>query len=611
MKNINDLISENKQSQGNADNTANFVYEENNLDEVHEHQTSGMASHLDHQHLDSLDIEKALDAKMQELKEKEIEGQLKNKAQQVGFGFINLKGIPVPSDVLQRIPLEQVKEKKVICFYYAPHKTARLATLQTSEQEILSLKKEFEGILKIPVEMFLTSEKSFVEVLKQYEAVPKIKKTTSGVDIESNDLEKFSEKLSSLGEVASLISSASTTQLVAVVIAAGLKTNSSDIHIEAEIDGIKLRYRIDGVLHTATVLEKSVWQNLISRLKLLSGLKLNIETKPQDGRFSIQTANDKIDVRVSTLPTAYGESVVMRLLLSKMANLKMEGLGLNQLAFEMLERQINRPNGMIITTGPTGSGKTTTLYGILNKLNDAETKIITIEDPIEYEVKGVNQSQINESKDYTFAKGLRSIVRQDPDIILVGEMRDLETVDIALNAALTGHLVLSTLHTNDAAGAIPRFLAMGAKPYLLAPALNLIIAQRLVRKLCEKCKKRVELEENMKNKVWEIVSSIDLQKDEKLRNIEIKGKENLSKIDFYKATGCDECNKLGYNGRIGVFEMFEMNKEIEQVILSNEVSEYKIREIAQKSGMVTMIQDGILKATQGITSLEEVFRVVE
>ncbi|MBU4482029.1 GspE/PulE family protein [Patescibacteria group bacterium] len=591
MKNINDLISENKQSRGDADGS----------DKI-----GNVESEADNQHLDLLDTGKALDIKMQEMKQKEMDEQLKNKAQQMGFGFVDLKGIPVPSDVLQRIPLQEVKEKKVVCFYYAPHKTARLATLKTLAEEISALQKEFEERLKIPVEMFLTSENSFAEVLKQYEAAPKIKKTTGGVEIEPDDLEKFSNKLSSLEEVANLISSASTTELVAVVVAAGLKTNSSDIHIEAEVDGIKLRYRIDGVLHTAAVLEKSIWQNLISRLKLLSGLKLNIEARPQDGRFSIQTTDDKIDVRVSTLPTAYGESVVLRLLLSKMANLKMGDLGLNQQAFEMLQRQIKRPNGMIITTGPTGSGKTTTLYGVLNKLNDSETKIITIEDPIEYEVKGVNQSQINESKEYTFAKGLRSIVRQDPDIILVGEMRDLETVDIALNAALTGHLVLSTLHTNDAAGAIPRFLAMGAKPYLLAPALNLIVAQRLVRKLCEKCKEKIELDDNAKDKINNILQSLD---ESGIRNQKLEIRD-LNDVNFYKAVGCEECNKLGYNGRIGVFEMFEMSKEIEEIILSSEVSEYKIRGIAQKNGMITMAQDGIIKAVQGITSLEEVFRVV-
>ncbi len=603
MKDINDLIQEN-QNGNNVDNA-------NDLNKAH------------YQAVTSQGAEEVLDEKMQELTQREIEDELKVKAQQMGVGYVNLKGVPVPANVLQLIALEEVKEKQVVCFYYAQHKVARLATTKLNIDEIQNLKTEFEKRLKLPVEIYITSKKSFDSVVKLYEAVPKIKPAPKGVEVTENDLKKFSEKLFSLESVKELIKEVSISELVTVIIAAGLKTNSSDIHIEAEVDGIKLRYRVDGVLHTACILEKSIWQQLISRLKLLSGLKLNITDKPQDGRFSIFLKDDKVDVRVSTLPTAYGESVVMRLLRSKVTSLRFEDLGLEGRAFELLSSQIRRPNGMIITTGPTGSGKTTTLYAILNKLNTPETKIITIEDPIEYELKGINQSQVNPNRDYTFAKGLRSIVRQDPDIIMVGEMRDLETVDIALNAALTGHLVLSTLHTNDAAGAVPRFLSMGAKPYLLAPALNLVMAQRLVRKLCEKCKKEIELDESVKDKIWKVLSEVDPQEIRKyflnaksgsslcFENKEIKSKEDLSRIKFYGPGGCKECNQIGYKGRIGIFEMFEMRPEIEQIILSNEVSEYKIREIAKRNGMVTMVQDGLLKAIKGITSVEEVFRVVE
>ncbi len=589
MKNINDLIQENEEVQDHLADTTSFAY---------------------HQPAVSDKIEEELAGKMAELKRKEVEEELKNKASQSGLGYVNLKGVPVPADVLAYIPLDEVKEKSILCFYYAPHKVARLATLHLESEEIQKLKEEFETRLKLPVEIFLTSAESFAAVVKLYEAVPKIKPSPKGVAITEEDLNKFSGQLISLESVAALIKEVSTTELVAVIIAAGLKTNSSDIHIESEVDGVKLRYRIDGVLHTAGILEKDKWQSLISRLKLLSGLKLNITDKPQDGRFSIFLTNDKVDVRVSSLPTAYGESVVMRLLMAKATSLNLGDLGLEGRAFEILKSQIERPNGLLITTGPTGSGKTTTLYAILNQLNQPETKIITIEDPIEYELKGINQSQVNPSRDYTFAKGLRSIVRQDPDIIMVGEMRDLETVDIALNAALTGHLVLSTLHTNDAAGAIPRFLAMGAKPYLLAPALNLVMAQRLVRRLCEKCKKEIELDEVTKNRAEEIMSRAgkDIKEIEEIKDIENK---NIRDVKFYGPVGCEECNHLGYKGRVGIFEMFEMVKEIEEVILSNQISEYKIREIAIKNGMLTMVQDGLLKAMRGITSVEEVFRVAE
>lgn len=584
MKNINDLLQENKDAQDGL----------GALDDVSQKQNDEPKQ--PHQQVASEKTEQALDDKMQEMKQKELEGRLKMQAQNLGVKYIYLKGVPVPMEFLEYIPIKESKEKKIICFYYTQHKVARLATTHTDAAQVEALKKEYEEKLKVSVEISITSQESFDDLFKKYEALPKIKPAPAGVEVSETDLEKFSDELTSLESVADLMKSASMTELVTLIIAAGLKTESSDIHIEAEVDGIKLRYRIDGVLHTAAIIDKDAWQKLISRLKLLADLKLNINTKPQDGRFSIFLKEEKIDVRVSTLPTAYGESVVMRLLISKATKIGFESLGLEGKSFEVLSGQIKRPNGMIITTGPTGSGKTTTLYAILNKLNTAETKIITIEDPIEYELKGINQSQIDAEKEYTFAKGLRSIVRQDPDIIMVGEMRDLETVDIALNAALTGHLVLSTLHTNDAAGAIPRFLAMGAKPYLLAPALNLVMAQRLIRKLCEKCKKEIKLDENVLNKVKEVLG--DLNKD-------------IDNAKFYSAEGCDACNKLGFKGRIGIYEMFDMNKEIEQIILSNQVSEYKIREIAVKNGMITMAQDGLQKAMKGITSVEEVFRVAE
>ncbi|HPA25680.1 MAG TPA: GspE/PulE family protein [bacterium] len=598
MKNINDLIQENKNAQDNLAQLSDNLSFNSNQKPQQNLSASGAQTTPDHQEKE-VDSSLALANKMKELRQKQIEEELRLQAQNLNWGYVNLKGIPIPTDVLEVINLEDVRSKKVICFYFAPHKVARLAFLNQEAAIIEQLKQEMANQLGVDIEVFLTSEVSFASALKQYEAIPQIREVSHGVIITESDLTKFSGQLKNLADIMALIKTASTTELVAVIVATGLKTEASDIHIEAEADGIKLRYRVDGVLNTAGELDKSIWQQLISRLKLLSGLKLNIFDKPQDGRFSILLQGDKVDVRVSTLPTNYGESVVMRLLLSKVDSFAIKDLGLEEKNYQLLIEHISRPNGMIITTGPTGSGKTTTLYAILNQLNNSETKIITIEDPVEYEVKGINQSQVEPARDYTFAKGLRSIVRQDPDIIMVGEMRDLETVDIALNAALTGHLVLSTLHTNDAAGAIPRFLAMGAKSYLLAPALNLIIAQRLVRKLCDKCKKEIILEATIKNKILEIMG-----------NVVNKINFNLEQTKFYTAVGCAECNQLGYKGRIGIFEMFAMNKDIEQVILSNEVSEYKIRELAVNQGMLTLVQDGLLKAIKGLTSVEEVFRVV-
>jgi len=540
-----------------------------------------------------------LKAKIKEIGDKEHEEGLRIKAAGLGLGFINLKGIPIPAEVLKLLPEDVVKKQKIVCFYYAPHKNVKLAVseevLDGLEQKKESLPEKFPQVEK---QWFLTSKESFAEAERQYETLPKIKEAEKGVEITAEDFEKMSEQLTSLKDLPEKIKNVSTTELLTLIVAAGIKTEASDIHIEAESEGIKLRYRIDGVLHTAAILEKEIWHKIISRIKLVAKLKLNISSKPQDGRFSIFLKDEKVDVRASTLPTAYGESVVMRLLRSKAVKLRFDSLGLTDDNLRLLTRQMKRPNGMIITTGPTGSGKTTTLYAVLNELNKPENKIITIEDPIEYELEGINQSQVDSGRDYTFAKGLRSIVRQDPDIVMVGEMRDLETVDIALNAALTGHLVLSTLHTNDAAGAIPRFLAMGAKPYLLAPALNLIMAQRLVRKLCPKCKKEIKLEGEIKEKVRAIIDKGQI-------------KINIDEMKFFVPGKCEACNFLGYKGRIGIFEMFEMVPQVEQIVLSNEVSEYKIKDIAVKNGMVTMVQDGLLKASQGMTSVEEVFRVTE
>jgi len=309
-----------------------------------------------------------------------------------------------------------------------------------------------------------------------------------------------------------------------------------------------------------------------------------------------------VDVRVSTLPTAYGESIVMRLLKPGTIGLKFEELGIRGIAYEQLKREVERPNGMIITTGPTGSGKTTSLYAVLSKLNDGHTKIITLEDPVEYKLEGISQSQIDKSKDYTFAAGLHSILRQDPDVVMVGELRELETADVAIQAALTGHLVLSTIHTNSAAGAVPRFLSMGVKPFLLAPALNAVIGQRLVRRICKDCIVEDTPDPEKMARARDILSKVNPKSGYTL---------SLDAIKFYKGKGCATCGDSGYKGRMGIYEIMVMSPAIEKVILSGAVSEYDMQRIAMEEGMVSMVQDGLLKALDKITTLEEVFSVAE
>jgi len=537
--------------------------------------------------------------KQQEVKIKEIERATKKKADSLGMAYINLVGFPISPEALALITEEEARGLSVVCFYY-DGRQLRLAATRPDNPQVLSLAKELAAKYFCQEEVYLTSEYSLNYALNIYKSIPRPRLMEKGVKITEADLNKYSESFASFKDLQEQIGQIPVTEVVTMMMAAAVKTNSSDIHIEAEEKEIKVRFRIDGVLHDVASLDKSVWQKIISRMKLLAGVKINIIDKPQDGRLSIYLTNDRIDIRVSFLPTNFGESVVMRLLRSSAVGLEFDDLGIRGRAFQQLKREIERPNGMIITTGPTGSGKTTTLYAILKKLNQPEIKIITIEDPIEYQLKGVNQSQTTEK--YTFAQGLRSIVRQDPDIIMVGEIRDLETAEMAIQAALTGHLVLSTIHTNDAAGTVPRFLSIGAKPFLLAPALNAMIGQRLVRRLCEKCKKEIAPDDDTLVKIRELL--------EKLPEEE-KNKINLNKMKFYQSSGCQACQGIGYKGRIGIYEVLTMNAELEKIILGGKVSEYDMRANGSKNGMITMVQDGLLKALDGITSVEEVFRVAE
>ncbi len=375
--------------------------------------------------------------------------------------------------------------------------------------------------------------------------------------------------------------------------------DASDLHFEPEEETVKFRLRTDGVLHDIFSFDKQIYKAVLSRIKLLSGIKLNITDKAQDGRFSIVIGAKEIETRVSSLPSEYGETIAMRLLDPK-SLIETENLGIRPDMLAIFEKEIKQPNGMIIVTGPTGSGKTTTLYAILKKIQSPEIKIITIEDPIEYHLKGISQSQVNPKRGYNFSTGLEAIVRQDPDVILVGEIRDSETASIALQASLTGHLVLTTLHTNDATGTIVRLMALGEKPANIAPAINLAIGQRLVRKLCSACK---QLKLASKEEIALIKKEIEKLPDnvKKINNLpEIK---NGLKIP--KPKGCIECDNAGYRGRVGIFEFFQVDDELENFIAkSPSIVELKQKAIAR--GMFSMKQDGIIKVLQGITDLDEI-----
>ena len=400
-----------------------------------------------------------------------------------------------------------------------------------------------------------------------------------------------------------LVEEAPITKVVAVILRHAVEGKASDIHIEPTSERLRVRFRLDGVLYASLLLPKKIHPSVIARIKILSNLKLDETRIPQDGRFSTRVDQKIIDFRVSTFPTARGEKVAIRVLDPTEGLKSFEELGLWGRNFEVLNQAIKKPYGMILATGPTGSGKTTTLYSVLNLLNKEGTNICTLEDPIEYFIEGVNQSQVKPEIGYDFATGLRHLVRQDPDIIMVGEIRDEESAALATHAALTGHIVLSTLHTSNASGAIPRLMDLGVKSFLVPPSVSIALAQRLVRKLCPDCKKKVKPNSEIKEM---ILKEIELFPEKVKSTLSVKQK----KLEIYEAVGCKKCRSAGYTGRIAVFEVLEMTDELSEIILK-EPSEVKIFEEAKRQGMLTMKQDGIIKVLDGVTTIEEVLRVAE
>ncbi len=439
-----------------------------------------------------------------------------------------------------------------------------------------------------------TSQKITQKITLPQELVDSLKVSLTGLPAFTSEIEK---KINDPNNT--------VTQIIETILAGGIVFDSSDIHIEGQENDAKLRVRLDGVLQDVLSFDRKTYDALISRVKLLSEMKLNVNNRPQDGRFSIAAGDNSVEIRASILPTEHGDSVVMRILNPKNL-IDLEQAGLRKDLYDMFLEQIIRPNGMIIVTGPTGSGKTTTLYAFLKKLQKPEIKIVTIEDPIEYHLKGISQTQIEPDKGYDFVSGLRAIVRQDPDVVLVGEIRDLETVDIALQAALTGHLVFSTLHTNDAIGAIPRLISLGAKPFNIGPAINMVIAQRLVRRACPKCAVMEAITAPELAEFKEVLSAALPELNQKGVTIPVLD----DTLQIARAKGCDYCNNTGYRGRVGIYEAFRIDDEIQAYILGSPTVP-GLKEIAKKKGMLTLYQDGLIKVAQGATTLDELKRVAE
>ncbi|MEK7590239.1 MAG: GspE/PulE family protein [Patescibacteria group bacterium] len=542
-----------------------------------------------------------MDEKLIKMKREAEERDAQRRAAKAKREYLSPVKIPIEVEALKLISEEEARRLKVAPFQLKKPDAA-LAVYdpddKATKQLIASLEKEQRLRLKI----FVVSESTLEHVWSFYKYIVKIIPPITGrVDIERELFSKLLKELTDLDKVKKTIGefdykNLPTGQLLEIILAGALANRASDIHFEPGEKNIDLRYRIDGLLHTVIDnLASDAYPTLVSRIKLFSHMKLNITNEPQDGRFTIGVGTKEIEMRVSAIPSEFGETLVMRILDPEAILISLKDLGLRNDDYEILEKQIKEPNGMILNTGPTGSGKTTTLYASLNHVKRPEIKIITIEDPIEYHLEGIEQTQVDLEAGYDFANGLQSMMRQDPDVILVGEIRDAKTASIAIQAALTGHLVFSTVHANSAAGAIPRLVDLEVRPSSIGPALNLIIAQRLVRRLCDKCKvsKKItpEIEKNIKNFLGSLPERVD--------------RKNYGETQLFESKGCQFCNGLGYKGRVAVMEMMEVGPEMEKFITEN-VGEAEIKEFAAKKGMVTMQQDGVLKAISGITTFEEV-----
>ncbi|PJA47291.1 hypothetical protein CO172_02140 [Candidatus Uhrbacteria bacterium CG_4_9_14_3_um_filter_36_7] len=548
--------------------------------------------------LDENLVNERFEKKISELEEKGKEKQAQQEAEALHVPYISLKAFPISPEALRLLCEQETQKYKAIVFYFDAVQL-RLGCVYPQKPEVQQLLHELNERHKTQGTIYKISEQSFLYASKLYATLPKIRTIQKGISVTEKELANFQSQITIYNDIQSVIQNASITDVLTILLSAALKFGTSDVHIETEQKNIIARYRIDGVLQDIATLPKESWKKIISRIKLISGLKMNRTDIPQDGRFTIFMNEGDTDVRVSTIPTVFGESVVMRLLQSSAIQVEFSELGYRPIIEKKLRYEIEKPHGMILTTGPTGSGKTTTLYAILKTLNTPDRKIITLEDPIEYKLKGVNQSQIDHQKEYTFASGLRSILRQDPDVIMIGEIRDAETADISINAALTGHLLLSTIHTNSAAGTIPRLIAMGAKPFLLAPALNTMMGQRLIRRICKNCREPYTPDAAHLQIVEEQIKKISPASGETI--------PDLSKVNFFHGKGCPICHQTGYKGRVGIYEIIIMNDALRNA-LSQDLSEYEVKRLAVEQGMITMTQDGFLKAIDGITTIEEVLK---
>lgn len=544
--------------------------------------------------------------KLAKFRKKEEEHLARQAAKRSDYAYIDLSGISINTDALQLIPEKTARSVEIAAFGMV-NKRVQIAVRDPDNQRVASIIDDLKKSGYDP-EIYIASPTSLEKAYSYYSDISSTEKSQAGsMDIANGAISEFLNSDPDRESAVKLIKDTlsekkKTTRVVEVFIATAIALNASDIHIETSEDSVMLRMRIDGVLQNITNIPEKSYELILSRIKLLSGMKLNITEEAQDGRFSIRIDENDTEVRSSVVPSAYGESIVMRILSKATLNVSLENLGMQPRFLKLMRHEIKRPKGLILNTGPTGSGKTTTLYSFLKEVNKPDVKTITIENPIEYHLDGIVQTQVEPDEGYDFYDGLKAAMRQDPDIMMVGEIRDNNTAKTALHAGLTGHRVLSTLHTNDAAGTFPRLVELGVKKNLIDSAMNVAMAQRLLRKLCDNCKKQVAIAGEGKEIITTLTESIPEPDHYDTA---------LSADHIYEAQGCEECNNTGYKGRIGVFEGIIVDEVIGDLVQKNP-SSHKIWEHAQKEqGMLSMAQDGVLKVLVGTSDLAELKRVID
>ncbi|OGY47989.1 MAG: hypothetical protein A3J62_00385 [Candidatus Buchananbacteria bacterium RIFCSPHIGHO2_02_FULL_38_8] len=518
------------------------------------------------------------------------------KAELLNIPPVDLKGKDISAKVLKLIPQEVAENYQMVAFERTGNEL-HVGLVNPQNFKAIEAVEFLAQKSNLKVKYFIISPDSFHGAFRQYQALgEEVEAALKGV---TEGTFGDARALATAGKMEEVVKSAPVSKMVLVIIRHAIDGRSSDIHIEPTGKETKVRYRIDGMLRTSLILPKYIHAAIVARIKVLANLKLDETRKPQDGRIRLTIENRDIDFRVSTLPLYEGEKVVIRILDTSEAIPSLGNLGFNDIHIGIIKRGIQRPHGLFLLTGPTGSGKTTTLYTVLNLLNQEGVNIITLEDPVEYYISGINQSQINTEVGYTFASGLRAILRQDPNIIMLGEIRDEETTELVVHASLTGHMVLSTLHTNSAIGAVPRLIDLGAEPFLLSSVLNLVIAQRLARKICPDCKKEFDINPVLLKKVKSQLADIP---EEYLKGID------KSKLTFWKGQGCAHCGNLGYRGRIAAGEIIEINAVLSDIISRGGKTE-EIKAELKSQKFITLTQDCLIKALKGLTTLDEVIRV--